>query len=61
MIVHTDAGNAIVEHAQDANNTSVDDVAMEVIQSPFPNLQVGQVTATMRKSKSVSRYAWIGM
>ena len=61
VIVHTDTGNAIVEHVQDADNTTVDDVAIEIIQSPFPNLQVSQVTTTIAQVEIGSRSAWIGL
>ncbi|NLX56992.1 MAG: S8 family serine peptidase [Planctomycetaceae bacterium] len=43
FIVQTDVSKQLFEHANDTNNTLVDDVPMHVQLSPFPNLQVTEV------------------
>lgn len=45
FVVQTDANNQIVEFGKENNNTTVDNEAVSVILSPFPNLQVENVTA----------------
>jgi subtilase family serine protease/methionine-rich copper-binding protein CopC len=45
VIVKTDVNNAIFEHVNENNNTTVDDRPIAVRLSPFPNLQVTAVTA----------------
>ena len=44
-VVRTEVGNTIYEHANEGNNTRLDDVPINVRLSPFPNLQVTNVTA----------------
>jgi RHS repeat-associated protein len=44
VIVKTDAANQVFEHANETNNTAVDDQAIAVRLSPYPNLQVTGVT-----------------
>ena len=44
-IVQTDVYNQVFEHANDANNLTVDDSPMAVLVPPIPNLQVASVTA----------------
>ncbi|MBI2875792.1 MAG: right-handed parallel beta-helix repeat-containing protein, partial [Candidatus Tectomicrobia bacterium] len=45
VIVQTDANNWIFEHANEGNNTLVDDRTIDVRLAPLPNLQVTSVTS----------------
>ena len=44
VVVRTDSGNKIFEHIRDDNNTTIDNVPIPITLSPFPNLQVSEIT-----------------
>ena len=45
VVVRTDRNNHVYEHTNEGNNSSIDDQAVNVKLSPFPNLIVTSVTA----------------
>jgi subtilase family serine protease len=45
VVVQTDANNRLFEHAQETNNSTIDDQVLATRLSPFPNLQVAEVIA----------------